>query len=75
MKEQSDSEDEMFIQTLFEEVEFPADKYKWLNRQKDYFKKHHCFVVSPSYPWLYNVVAGITCFNLFTNLYMVMFTA
>ena len=42
----TDEEDAMFIQSLFEEVEFPAEKYKWLNMKTHYFKKNHCFVVS-----------------------------
>ena len=49
----TDEEDVMFIQSLFEEVEFPAAKYKLQNMKTHYFKKNHCFVVSSLIPKVY----------------------
>ena len=54
-EDSTDEEDEMFIQSLFEEIEFPAEKYKWLNMKTHFFKKNHCLVVSTLMKANYNI--------------------
>ena len=36
----------MFIKSLFEETEYPIDKYKWLNSKTEKFKQNNSIVVS-----------------------------